>query len=93
MVRSIWKKPYCGLNIFKSLYFNDLQKHIFLKFKNFVIFPSFSNIVFSIYNGKRFITIQVADNMIGYKFGEFITTRKKTYHKKIKTNDQKKKYK
>ena len=50
-----------------------------------VILPNCLNKKFLIYNGKIFINVIVSEEMIGYKFGEFSTTRKKPVHKsKIK---------
>jgi len=93
MSRAIWKKPFSNLNIFKLLHSNNIEKSIFFKFKNFIIFPSFTKIIFSIYNGKKFITIQIFETMFGFNIGEFIMTCKKTQHKNMKIYDKKKKYK
>lgn len=46
------------------------------------ILPEFIDQSFEIYNGKQFILFKVNEDMIGHKFGEFASTRKKTIHKK-----------
>ena len=46
------------------------------------ILPEFIDQFFEIYNGKQFISFQVNEDMVGHKFGEFASTRKKTLHKK-----------
>lgn len=46
------------------------------------ILPEFINKFFEIHNGKQFISLQVNEDMVGHKFGEFASTRKKTLHKK-----------
>jgi len=46
------------------------------------ILPEFVNQSFEIYNGKQFILFKVNEDMVGHKFGEFASTRKKTVHKK-----------
>jgi ribosomal protein S19 len=38
--------------------------------------------VLSIYNGKRFVNVQISEEMVGFKAGEFVSTRKKPIHKK-----------
>ena len=47
-----------------------------------VILPAFLNKELLIYNGKLFIPLKVSEEMIGHKYGEFATTRKKPIHKK-----------
>lgn len=83
MPRSIWKKPFSQSAIFKSVYLNNsLQKPIVLWSRNSIIFPIFLGITFSVYNGKKFINLQIHENMIGSRFGDFIPTRKKAIHNK-----------
>jgi small subunit ribosomal protein S19 len=52
--------------------------------KDSVIFPSFVGLIFSVLNGKRFLSLIITENMVGHKFGEFIVTKKHPVHKKIK---------
>ena len=47
-----------------------------------MIFPSFVGFNFEVYNGKQFILLNVKENMIGAKFGEFISTKKLAKHKR-----------
>lgn len=49
------------------------------------IIPKFLGLTFKIHNGKNFEELNVTDNMIGHKFGEFIFTRKKFSFKKKKS--------
>ena len=46
------------------------------------ILPEFIDQFFEIHNGKQFISLQVNEDMVGHKFGEFASSRKKTLHKK-----------
>lgn len=46
------------------------------------ILPEFIDKFFEVHNGKQFISFQVNEDMVGHKFGEFASTRKKTLHKK-----------
>jgi small subunit ribosomal protein S19 len=75
MTRSLWKGP-----------FSEIQNH--KEFKNkiwsrrSVILPKFLGKSFLIYNGQHYIPLKISEEMIGHKFGEFSSTRKKPYHKK-----------
>ena len=76
MTRSSWKGPYVNHLLLKD------SNNIKIYSKNSMIVPRFINKKFNIYNGKKFITILVSEDMVGYKFGEFLSTRKKCIHKK-----------
>jgi ribosomal protein S19 len=45
------------------------KKNIYIQLKDL-------NKKFLIYNGKNFQKLIISENMIGYRFGEFVTTRK-----------------
>jgi small subunit ribosomal protein S19 len=42
------------------------------------ILPQFVGLTFGVHNGHKFIPVQVNENMVGHKFGEFSPTR--TFH-------------
>lgn len=78
MSRSKYKGPFFKVNLIK--------KNQWLKIynKNLTILPEYKNQFVNIYNGKNFANIKINENMIGFKFGEFINTRKKHIYKKKK---------
>lgn len=39
------------------------------------ILPQFVGLTFGVYNGKKFLPVQVSENMVGHKLGEFSPTR------------------
>ena len=79
MSRSQYKGPFFKLNLIQ----NQKWKQIYNK--NLIILPEYNNEIIHVYNGKTFIPIKIKEQMIGFKFGEFIYTRKKhVYKKKIK---------
>lgn len=85
MARSIWKNPFSQSKIFKDIYTSsNNEKPIKVWTRNSVIFPSFVGRIFSIYDGKAFVNINISEEMIGYKLGEFVPTRKRSVHKKKK---------
>lgn len=78
MSRSNYKGPFFKVNFLKS------KKWIKIMNKNLTILPEYNNYSVSIYNGKIFLNLIITHKMIGFKFGEFINTRKKHIYKKKK---------
>lgn len=77
MSRPKWK------GFFTNLKENDKKKYkSYILTKNSKIIPQFLNKTFEIFNGKEFYEIEVNQDMIGHKFGEFVLTRKKFVFKK-----------
>ena len=81
MSRNIKKAPFFKYNLV-----NNQKKWIKIFNKNLVIMPQYINYIYNIYNGKTFIKIKITSDMVGYKFGEFINTRKRYIYKKKKKN-------
>lgn len=78
MSRSKYKGPFFKVNLLKKKQWMKIIN------KNLIILPEYSNHFVSVYNGKTFIKLEINDKMIGFKFGEFINTRKKHIYKKKK---------
>mmetsp|Transcript_196 Transcript_196/g.472 ORF Transcript_196/g.472 Transcript_196/m.472 type:complete len:81 (+) Transcript_196:830-1072(+) len=78
MVRSKWKGPYIDIKLIKN--YNNINTAK----RNSEILPIFINRYFNVHNGYKNVSILITENMIGHKFGEFVFTRKKFYHKKKK---------
>lgn len=77
MSRSIWKLPFSEI---RSLTLKTNSKPRIWSRRSTVL-PNFVGKSFLVYNGKLFIPLKVSEDMIGHKFGEFATTRKKPIHK------------
>jgi len=45
-----------------------------------VITPEMVGYTFEVHNGKNFITVQIVENMVGHRLGEFAPTRKFVSH-------------
>jgi small subunit ribosomal protein S19 len=92
MSRSLWKGPFIDYHLLilsqqlkegsTSLDRKPYKSQIKVWSRRSMILPEFLNQNFEIHNGKQFISLQVTEDMIGHKFGEFASTRKKTLHKK-----------
>jgi len=72
MARSQYKEIYVTKGL---LSFNKNNKKVWSR--SSIILPKFVGKKFKIHQGKRFITIKVTQDMIGFKFGEFSPTRQK----------------
>lgn len=78
MARSLWKGPFCEINL-DSQTKGLKQKQIWSR--RSVILPHFVGHTFYIHNGKTFISCKIVESMIGFKLGQFASTRKKPVHK------------
>ena len=83
MARSVWKGPFVELSLLKKA--EDAQDKggrapIRTWSRRSTILPQFVGLVFGVYNGKKFLPVQVTENMVGHKFGEFSPTRTFTGH-------------
>lgn len=81
MTRSLCKGPFSEQKI-KNNGLGLLIKKTKIWSRRSVILPFFLNKEVLIYNGKLFIPLKISEEMIGHKYGEFATTRKKPIHKK-----------
>jgi len=88
MARSLWKGPFvdsCVLKAFeRQKTQTDSHQKIRLWSRRSVILPECIDQSFDIHTGKQFLTVRVTEDMVGHKFGEFASTRKKVLHKKAK---------
>lgn len=81
MTRSVWKGPFVdGYMIKKVQKLIDSGKSEIIKTwsRRSTIIPLFVGYTFAVHNGKKFIPVTVAEEMVGRKLGEFSPTR--TYY-------------
>lgn len=82
MSRSKWKNPFT-----KHLSSKNKKRRILSIERNYEITPNMLGKTFKAHNGKTLVKLNISDEMIGYKVGEFIPTRVKfMFKKKRKTN-------
>lgn len=77
---------------FKKNLLSEVQnknKPIYIKNRNLTIIPEYTNLIFYVYNGKTFLKLNIKSKMVGFKFGEFVFTRKR-HQFKVKKNKKKK---
>jgi len=77
MVRSGWKIPYiCNSLLLKGLIYNkDQDCYVFSR--NSIIPNFLVNKRIKVYTGKNFLRILIRFKMIGFRFGQFVFTKKR----------------
>ena len=84
MSRSVWKGPFVDLHVLKKAETSQAggggRGPIKTWSRRSTILPQFVGLVFSVYNGRKFIPVSVNEDMVGMKLGEFAPTRTFTGH-------------
>jgi len=83
MSRSVWKGPFVELSVIKKIKSN--RPNFKTRSRSCVILPQFIGKFIEIHNGIRFIRIEITEDMVGHKLGEFSPTRSRPKHK-VKKN-------
>lgn len=76
MSRIKYKGFFLKINLIKK------KKWIKIYNKSLIILSKYINYYIYVYNGKNFIPLKITNKMVGYKFGEFISTKKQHKFKK-----------
>ena len=83
MSRSVWKGPFVdGYLLKKAETSRGSGRNEVIKIwsRRSTILPQFVGLTFGVYNGKKFIPVNVSEEMVGHKLGEFSPTRTFTSH-------------
>ena len=78
MTRSVWKGPVVDSHLLKkvkSASTDGKNRVIKTWSRRSTILPEFVGVNFAVHNGKRFIPVNVSEDMVGHKLGEFSPTR------------------
>jgi small subunit ribosomal protein S19 len=81
VARAVWKGPFVdGYLLKKADATRQSGRNEVIKIwsRRSTILPQFVGLTFGVYNGQKFIPVQVNEEMVGHKFGEFSPTR--TFH-------------
>ena len=81
MSRSVWKGPFVDAYVLrKAEKAREAGKSDVIKIwsRRSTILPQFVGLTFGVYNGQKHIPVNVTEEMIGQKFGEYSPTR--TYY-------------
>ena len=78
MARSVWKGPFVdGYLLKKAETSRSSGRREMIKIwsRRSTILPQFVGLTFGVYNGQKHIPVNVTEEMVGHKFGEFSPTR------------------
>ena len=81
MARSVWKGPFVEGSLIKKVEkaSSNVRSEVIKTWsRRSTILPQFVGLTFGVYNGKKHIPVNVTEEMIGQKFGEYSPTR--TYY-------------
>ena len=81
MARSVWKGPFVDSYVLKKAEKareSTRAEVIKIWSRRSTILPQFVGLTFGVYNGQKHIPVNVTEDMIGHKVGEFAPTR--TYY-------------
>ncbi len=81
MARSLWKGPFVdGYLLKKAEQARTSGRNQIIKTwsRRSTVLPQFVGLTFAVYNGMKHIPVQVTEDMVGHKLGEFSPTR--TFH-------------
>jgi len=79
MTRSLKKGPFIDNSFSRERLIKSLNLQIWSR--RTWILPHWIGSNVSIYNGKTLLSLKIKEEMIGHKFGEFASTRRKVLHK------------
>ena len=77
MSRSTWKGPFVDGHLLKKVQkASDSSRNEVIKTwsRRSTILPEFIGLSFAVHNGKKFIPVNVTEDMVGHKLGEFSPT-------------------
>jgi len=83
VARSVWKGPFVESGLLKKVekasgsVRNDVIK---TWSRRSTILPQMVGLTFGVYNGRKFIPVNVTEEMVGHKLGEFSPTRTFSAH-------------
>jgi len=83
VARSVWKGPFVeGSLIKKAEKSRQTVRSEVIKTwsRRSTILPQFVGLTFGVYNGRKFIPVNVTEEMVGHKLGEFAPTRTFSSH-------------
>ena len=87
-MRAVWKGPFVDNKVLNDIYLSyktsNNKKPLKLLSRSSMVFPSFVGLNFLVFNGLKFISLSINEQMVGHKFGEFIMTKKQASHKKAR---------
>ncbi|MGF7163381.1 small subunit ribosomal protein S19 [Rhodoligotrophos appendicifer] len=78
MARSVWKGPFIDGSVLKKAEearSSGRNQAIKIWSRRSTIVPQFVGQTFAVHNGQKHVPVNVSEEMVGHKFGEFAPTR------------------
>ncbi|ALV23392.1 30S ribosomal protein S19 [Mycoplasma sp. (ex Biomphalaria glabrata)] len=91
MARSLKKSYFVEESLVKKVKaMNESNKRSVIKTwsRRSTIIPEFIGHTFAVHNGKEHIPVFIREDMVGYKLGQFVPTRKFVTHSKNKSDSK-----
>jgi len=80
--RSAWKGPFIDFEFLEESLKASPKKAIKTRSRNSIILPYLIGKTVKVYNGKKYISFKIVEDMVGLKIGEFVLTRLRHVYKK-----------
>ena len=80
MPRSLKKGPYIDERLLEKVRNSKPGEKIKTWSRSCTIVPEMVGFLFAVYNGKEFVEVSVAEDMVGHKLGEFSPATRFTRH-------------
>lgn len=82
MTRSLKKGPYVDPKLLKKISKINPHDNVVIKTwsRDSQISPEMVGYTFGVHNGRDFVPVRIAEEMVGHRLGEFSLTRKFTRH-------------
>jgi len=78
MTRSVWKGPFVdGYILKKAEASREAGRKEVIKIwsRRSTILPQFVGLTFGVHNGQKHVPVNISEDMVGHKFGEFAPSR------------------
>ncbi|KAK7536275.1 mitochondrial 37S ribosomal protein uS19m [Phyllosticta citribraziliensis] len=82
--RSVWKGPHIVPLPIAPVKAGEKQPIIKTQARSATILPTFLGLDFMVHNGKSYMHVNITEDMVGHKLGEFAGTRKNFTYKMSK---------
>jgi ribosomal protein S19 len=89
MIRSLWKGPYINTILYNEIIQYPQLNNFETNNRSSTIIDNMIHKIIKIYNGKSYVSLDIKENMIGYKLGEFIQTKKRCIYRNKKGKKKK----
>ncbi|EPE25635.1 Ribosomal protein S19 [Glarea lozoyensis ATCC 20868] len=84
LARSVWKGPNIVPLPIVRVPQGQKAPPVRTQARSATILPNFVGLVFQVHNGKIYHDVEITEDMVGHKLGEFSPTRKKFSYKQMK---------